>query len=905
MTAPLARPVKDWPLILCGPILRRVTSKSVSVFMALSSQCKIVLEIYKNPSPGTFDTPKQSQPHYTVALGKNLHVCIAEWNSSTPLEAQILYGYDLLLTEIESQSTKRLGDLEPNLLNGPYKLGYEYRLPSFCLPPGLKDLNIFHGSCRKPHAPGSDALALLDDLIKKDHQNPLKRPHQLLLTGDQIYADDVALPLLVTLRESAKDLLSWGSEERISRKQNVSISFSDSQVLPGPLRGAFINNNTTFTGGVKDPRLVDGHLIFLGEFYAMYLMAWSDELWPRTENAPTLYTLPTIEDLRDYLKDGLQLVDAEKYLERIRDSRLAALNFVSSLPKVRRALANIPTYMMFDDHEVTDDWYLHRKWVTDIKNNPPGRQVIRNALAAYAVFQDWGNHPENYAPKTLGRDLLEKLTYNFDSKLVPIESQSEALDTLLDLNVERTQEDQRMHWDWVYAERDADYQIVALDTRTWRGFPTAERGDAALIESNSSKSDDQLIAEKIPLGLQLVSRKPTDDRLTIIISPAPVIGHPIVEFAQKAAIYYLEQTPSQLKEQLDWNQKYLEFLKKRHDSIVDLESSTILERIIKEVEKAIKIAEKKQTKLEASFSTASQEAKIARENNDSEAWSANREAFEDLLNRLAHFKRTIILSGDVHYAFSNQVAYFRTNQATVESSRIIQFVSSALKNEGDNNRRLADLNYDYVPTMIGWLGFDRDLTKLRNEVKSALDTGILTNKDVDPALAKTIANLYFLFEMNDRFSKPAVIPNGRYMTEQAFELIRDTARDPETLRDLTQWRYSIKYLIDNRSQSVRELDWNKLGAILNKSSDYKHHDRMLIGTTRAIVGVNNIGQIQFNSLGNTTTINQVVHRLHWQILLGSEALMNQSKKQQVIILYTEHNASLDLPTLDEFPEVTA
>src|SRR5207245_335424 len=104
---------------------------------------------YKGASPGSFDTPLQSRGHDTVALGANLHVCVVEWRSSTPLEPNQLYGYDLLITV--GGTARRLGDLMPNLLAEPYKLGYDERLPSFALPPNLKDLVVANGSCRKPH----------------------------------------------------------------------------------------------------------------------------------------------------------------------------------------------------------------------------------------------------------------------------------------------------------------------------------------------------------------------------------------------------------------------------------------------------------------------------------------------------------------------------------------------------------------------------------------------------------------------------------------------------------------------------------------------------------------------------------------------------------------------------------
>ena len=70
-------------------------------------------------------------------------------------------------------------------------------VPTFVLPPrDLNQLNIVHGSCRKPHGGGRDTLSCLDNLIQDSAHLPNSRPHQLFLTGDQIYGDDVANPML-------------------------------------------------------------------------------------------------------------------------------------------------------------------------------------------------------------------------------------------------------------------------------------------------------------------------------------------------------------------------------------------------------------------------------------------------------------------------------------------------------------------------------------------------------------------------------------------------------------------------------------------------------------------------------------------------------------------------------------
>ena len=52
-----------------------------------------------------------------------------------------------------------------------------------------------HGSCRKPHHPAADGLLCADRLLQAN-PNPEQRPAVLMMTGDQVYADDVAGPML-------------------------------------------------------------------------------------------------------------------------------------------------------------------------------------------------------------------------------------------------------------------------------------------------------------------------------------------------------------------------------------------------------------------------------------------------------------------------------------------------------------------------------------------------------------------------------------------------------------------------------------------------------------------------------------------------------------------------------------
>jgi hypothetical protein len=49
--------------------------------------------------------------------------------------------------------------------------------------------------------------------------------------------------------------------------------------------------------------------------------------------------------------------------------------------------------MIFDDHDVTDDWNLTARWRHRVHASPAGRRIVANALAAYWAFQGWGNDP--------------------------------------------------------------------------------------------------------------------------------------------------------------------------------------------------------------------------------------------------------------------------------------------------------------------------------------------------------------------------------------------------------------------------------------------------------------------------------------------------------------------------------
>jgi hypothetical protein len=177
--------------VLCGPILRRVTEDSVSVFVALSKPATVTLSIFNENAPDIPIGGGMAGSAPTVPLGQRLHVIVVTARFPDPLgpyalKAGQLYSYDLDFSNIDDQAAATSSLWSENLLKGEFALGYEAdHLPGFALPPDLEHLHFVHGSCRKAGGENHDMLPLVDSLIARTRTDPHQRPHHLLLTGDQ------------------------------------------------------------------------------------------------------------------------------------------------------------------------------------------------------------------------------------------------------------------------------------------------------------------------------------------------------------------------------------------------------------------------------------------------------------------------------------------------------------------------------------------------------------------------------------------------------------------------------------------------------------------------------------------------------------------------------------------------
>jgi hypothetical protein len=270
----------------------------------------------------------------------------------------------------------------------------------------------------------------------------------------------------------------------------------------------------------------DNHLISYGEYVAMYLACWSPRVWsalgtplqvygPMPVDFDQLWPFLDQPEQSDQYKGDVRAIaeEAGKTTSDYTLERTCTELFRAGVPRVARALANCATYMIFDDHDVTDDWNLSKKWQNRVYSKAFGRQLVRNAVMAYAVFQGWGNDPvafETGLNKSV-LDEIEKL-YGADDGAYPL-GDTNTIDTLTGVTATT---DPKLLPTWNYVVKTPKAQVIVLDTRTHRKFSGQGYSPPDLVGQNREA--------------QLPAGPVTDGReVTFVISAAPVFGPDIVE----------------------------------------------------------------------------------------------------------------------------------------------------------------------------------------------------------------------------------------------------------------------------------------------------------------------------------------------------------------------------------------
>jgi hypothetical protein len=182
-----------------------------------------------------------------------------------------------------------------------------------------------------------------------------------------------------------------------------------------------------------------GLLVWIGD------QVYADEVSPKT--------LEFIRSRRDTSEPpGEQVADFEEYTRLYWDSW--------GDPSLRWLLSVVASAMVFDDHDVHDDWNTSNTWVDQMRAKPWWHDRIVGGFATYWIYQHLGN----LSPRELAEDELLQRVQAHDGDAWPLvrDFAAEA-----DRGTDGTQ--------WSYHRDLGDTRLVVIDTRAGRCLDPGER----------------------------------------------------------------------------------------------------------------------------------------------------------------------------------------------------------------------------------------------------------------------------------------------------------------------------------------------------------------------------------------------------------------------------------------------
>ncbi|WP_104201721.1 hypothetical protein [Billgrantia saliphila] len=472
------------PAVLCGPLLRRIETDRLNIWLVGSRPLELTLLLHpRGRSARRLRLGERRLER--VPVGRNAWLHFIDVRLDTPLPRGVHVDYDLQI--LEGERRRGIDEWAAHLLHAGA------RRPSFVIAP--RHHRLLHGSCRKPHYDAPDGLVRADAWLAERFEHAEEWPAWLLMTGDQVYADDVAGPMLTTIHALIRRLglfdeplegatvddsqALYASELGLYRRESL---------LPDVESTAALRKR--FFGGKRKPIFTSAnaqnHLMTFAEVMAMYLLVWS----------PVPWRLIGDEDIAR---------PPPEYAEIYASQRATLERFVTGLPGCARLMAHLPTLMIFDDHDVSDDWNLTADWEQTAYGHPLSRRIIGNALMGYLLCQGWGNDPDRVAPLLAAcRELLEQ-TQSGEGWL-PREQHDACLECL------------RRFQGWEY-RLPGPPLLVVLDTRTrrWRSERSPGRPSGLMDWEALTELQQHLL----------------DAPAAIIVSPAPMFGVKLIEGIQK------------------------------------------------------------------------------------------------------------------------------------------------------------------------------------------------------------------------------------------------------------------------------------------------------------------------------------------------------------------------------------
>ena len=161
-------------------------------------------------------------------------------------------------------------------------------------------------------------------------------------------------------------------------------------------------------------------------------------------------------------------------------------------PDVRWLLATLPTSMIFDDHDVRDDWNTSRSWRADMKATDWWQERVVGALSSYWVYQHLGN----LSPDRLAADPLYQQVRNQDRDAEPLLREYA---TMADREADGAKGAR-----WSYRRDFGPVRLIMIDSRCGRILDEGERSMISvpefdwICEQVTGEYDHLLIGTSMP-----------------------------------------------------------------------------------------------------------------------------------------------------------------------------------------------------------------------------------------------------------------------------------------------------------------------------------------------------------------------------------------------------------------------
>jgi hypothetical protein len=204
-----------------------------------------------------------------------------------------------------------------------------------------------------------------------------------------------------------------------------------------------------------------------------------------------IYADDTSEEVQGFIRSrrdparppGLEVADFEEYTRLYWEAW--------GDPVLRWLLSTVPTAMIFDDHDISDDWNTSAAWVEHMRAQPWWQERITSGLASYWLYQHLGN----LSPDDLDGDpVWPTVREGGDATRVLREHATRA-----DLEVEGSR--------WSYHRDFGRTRLVVIDSRCGRVLDAGRRemvddDEWDWIEAQAAGDFDHLLlATSLPFAL--------------------------------------------------------------------------------------------------------------------------------------------------------------------------------------------------------------------------------------------------------------------------------------------------------------------------------------------------------------------------------------------------------------------